>query len=169
MCVCVKLTWLKCICQSIDDHHQDASSLTIIRIDLHCWAYHIFRRYVWLTCQRFQLIILFVYVSFHLAKPKLLELPKKTELVANMTHIFQCNLLAGTQPVTFEWHRDGQPILSSDDNRLKIDSSMKTFSSLSIHMLRPTDAGGYTCRATNAFGSDSSFTVLLVSGLICFL
>ncbi|KAJ6222590.1 hypothetical protein RDWZM_001135, partial [Blomia tropicalis] len=93
------------------------------------------------------------------AKPKLLELNKKIEVLQNMTYFLQCHLISGSKPIFFQWIKNNEK-LSTTDN-IKIDNH-PTLSLLSIKQLNNTDSGTYSCQAQNAFGTDRTSTQLFV-------
>ncbi|KAL1425981.1 hypothetical protein MTO96_018689 [Rhipicephalus appendiculatus] len=70
-----------------------------------------------------------------------------------------CNLASGTPPVTFSWHKDGSDVtnLSKD-----ISYGSNIMSVLAIPSASLDSQGNYTCRAANAYGSDSHTVQLKV-------
>lgn len=111
----------------------------------------------------FLFILFYLFpISFALEKsPKILEVPKQTELLWKTTHVILCNLAAGTKPVFFEWHKDGQKIVANKN--IRIENS--EFSSILMLMnLDSISSGIYNCNARNAFGSDTVTTRIIVKG-----
>ena len=104
---------------------------------------------------------LFIASSSQAIAPKLLDLPKQISLSENRSHIFSCTLSSGSQPIDFEWLKDHRPLLPSID-RYKIDT-VDDLSSLTVRRAQPSDAGLFTCKATNQFGSDSTSSQLLIN------
>lgn len=76
---------------------------------------------------------------------------------------FVCSLRRGSTPVSFEWLKDDQLLKSSP--KIAIGTSEKA-SSLMLESVSVSDAGNYTCRASNNFGSKISTASLLVEGSI---
>ena len=62
-----------------------------------------------------------------------------------------CSVSKGSKPLSFVWLKDGVA-LSQDKYRITNDDD---FSHLKVDPVSATDAGNYTCKASNAFGSDS--------------
>ncbi|KAH9364291.1 hypothetical protein HPB48_008471 [Haemaphysalis longicornis] len=73
-----------------------------------------------------------------------------------------CIASQGAQPLHFAWLKDGRPFAA---NGRKAISKMVTesVSVLTVTDVGPADIGNYTCRATNAAGSDSFTAPLVVS------
>ncbi|RWS11618.1 hemicentin-1-like protein [Dinothrombium tinctorium] len=69
-----------------------------------------------------------------------------------------CSPSRGSQPLTFEWFKNGK-LLRSGEGRIEIEIT-KSFSSLLIERVKRDDEGNYTCSLTNNFGKDTS-TVFL--------
>ena len=92
----------------------------------------------------------------------MLELPKKIELVENMTYILQCTLVSGSKPVTFEWFKDNEKI-SDNDNGVKIEN-LQAISTLSFSEVRRGHEGTYQCLVSSPFGQDSSETRIMING-----
>lgn len=103
--------------------------------------------------------------SFKDKRPKLVDLPIESQSMLNISHVILCNLLQGTQPVHFEWTKNGQ-IIDPDHTKAtnwKIDST-DNFSMLTIPRLDQYDSAIYKCIARNAYGYDSTTTKLRVQG-----
>ncbi len=66
---------------------------------------------------------------------------------------------AGNPPPTVSWLRDGAAVTES--SRVSVDDSGR----LVFTSVFSTDAGGYTCLASNSIGSASANTVLIVLGM----
>ncbi|KAI1289798.1 Hemicentin-2 [Halotydeus destructor] len=64
-----------------------------------------------------------------------------------------CSLSKGTNPVKYAWMRNGSPMQGIDAKIRYIEDLSMT--SLTIEMLKTSDAGNYTCRAENSAGQDS--------------
>ncbi|XP_074605146.1 cell adhesion molecule Dscam1-like [Brevipalpus obovatus] len=87
--------------------------------------------------------------------------PQKLVQKAGQQTYFSCLLQKGSLPVQFEWLHDEKFIQSSPN--IVIDSSKKS-SNLIFESLSASNAGNYTCRASNNFGSDVSTSNLIVEG-----
>ena len=62
----------------------------------------------------------------------------------------------GSEPIRFEWLKDGQPVNMESVNIGRGD----VMSTILFKSLRSTHAGNYSCVASNGFGSDT-FTAQL--------
>ena len=74
-----------------------------------------------------------------------------------------CAAYQGTQPLFFQWSKDGQTITKQTDE-LQIGSLNKMQSILNIQKVKANDSGNYTCSVRNAFGFDSHSISLVVRG-----
>ena len=74
---------------------------------------------------------------------------------------FTCILAKGGLPVEFEWVK-GDDVVQSSKN-IVIEKNQRT-SSLIIQSVMISNSGNYTCKATNAFGSDMFTSQLIVEG-----
>ena len=74
-----------------------------------------------------------------------------------------CTVVKGSDPLLFEWSKNGDNIKTSEVN-YKIDNS-KRFSTLSIERLTRKDSANYGCLVSNNYGSDSQTTLLTVEGM----
>ncbi|KAH9364297.1 hypothetical protein HPB48_008465 [Haemaphysalis longicornis] len=75
--------------------------------------------------------------------------------------IVHCAVLEGAEPLTFVWLKNGARIAPSQKVTLKHHSES---SSLAIANVGAEDIGNYSCTATNAAGSDTVVSQLLVTG-----
>lgn len=102
------------------------------------------------------------YSLDHLA-PKLSSMVNQT--TQNVNSIFQvtCPIQEGSQPLFFEWLRNGQTLKSGPDVSYKIESS-DIISILTIKRIQRSDHANYTCLVRNAFGTDSRTVRLTVKG-----
>ncbi|UXI21386.1 hypothetical protein NH340_JMT07329 [Sarcoptes scabiei] len=111
-------------------------------------------------------------------RPKLMPMPEENHSIQNLSHVFLCNLLHGTQPIQFEWtkngrklsrssshpHENGDHRISNQNPSLNIHTT-NTSSMLTLMNLNSIDSGVYKCLARNSFGFDQSFTKLFVHSL----
>lgn len=67
---------------------------------------------------------------------------------------FSAAIIAGTEPIAFQWQKDG------------VDIAGATGSTYSIPSATVTDAGSYSCAFSNAGGSSSSNSVRLIIGCV---
>lgn len=100
-------------------------------------------------------------------RPKLLDLPIDSQSMIDISHVILCNAVQGTQPIHFEWTKNGNQINNNHTTtkNWKIDSN-DNFSMLTIPRLNQYDSGVYKCIARNAFGFDSTTTKLRVQGKV---
>ncbi|XP_049514067.1 titin-like [Dermacentor silvarum] len=77
------------------------------------------------------------------------------------TLVVSCIAIRGTQPVQFAWSKDGLPVVAG--GRAVTQQLSATLSTLTIPTVAAQDVGNYTCRASNAVGSDSYSAELLVT------
>ncbi|XP_075526204.1 fibroblast growth factor receptor-like 1 [Dermacentor variabilis] len=79
--------------------------------------------------------------------------------------VVHCVAIEGSEPFQFSWSRDGAQ-LPSGDSRVHVKQVSEAVSSLTISKAGAEDIGNYTCVATNAAGSDSATSQLLVTGTV---
>ena len=74
-----------------------------------------------------------------------------------------CSVLSGSQPLFFQWFKNGQLInKQSDENEIKlIDETQSMFK---IKKVTSNDSGNYSCNVKNAFGEDNHTVKLIVKG-----
>ncbi|KAL3203347.1 hypothetical protein MRX96_041929 [Rhipicephalus microplus] len=86
--------------------------------------------------------------------------PKEHPLLETL--VVSCIAIRGTQPVHFAWLKDGRPV-EHGGGRAVAQQLSATLSTLTIPQVTAQDVGNYTCRASNAVGSDSYSAELLVT------
>jgi len=89
---------------------------------------------------------------FETEPPELLKLFDRKNLEEGQKLTVTCSTTKGSKPLTFEWLKDGH-LLAVEKYRINNDED---YSMLKIDSLNSVDGGNYTCKASNAFGSDSS-------------
>ena len=72
-----------------------------------------------------------------------------------------CTVSSGSQPLTFQWLKNGRELTSSSTHLIGTSLSMAT---LEIPKVQEFHDGNYTCRVSNSFGSDSLSAKLEVEG-----
>ena len=79
-----------------------------------------------------------------------------------------CGVQQGSQPLFFEWFKNGQPIKPGPGVKFEFENSKK-FSTLNIERIDKEDAGNYSCLVKNVYGSDSIHVSLTVKGILSFV
>ncbi|XP_064488733.1 cell adhesion molecule Dscam1-like [Ornithodoros turicata] len=72
-----------------------------------------------------------------------------------------CGAAAGATPVNYAWYRDGEPLHAGDTSNISIQK-FGGFSVLEISKASVSQNGNYTCTISNAHGSASASSQLLV-------
>lgn len=93
-----------------------------------------------------------------LVKPKLVPFSKNLDLFQNSTYVLSCNLISGTRPLFFEWHKNGRKLEASE--HIYINNSA-SYSLLTFSQLQSIHSGQYSCTAKNAHGTDLTITQLV--------
>ena len=110
---------------------------------------------------KFILILIFCSISGLASKPKLLSISKELDLLENLSFALQCYVLSGSKPLFFDWFKNGHKLFNS--TKVKIDS-LNSISTLSLSDLHRDDSGVYSCSVKNAFGNDSTSTIINIKG-----
>nr|XP_037290515.1 titin-like [Rhipicephalus microplus] len=76
--------------------------------------------------------------------------------------VVSCVAVEGDAPLRFSWSRDGGA--EGERKRYTVDTLSSHLSSLTIPEVTAQDIGNYTCRVTNAAGTDTFTASLLVRG-----
>ena len=74
-----------------------------------------------------------------------------------------CAIERGSQPLFFQWHKNGHSI-NKQSNQIQINSLGNKQSILTIEKVTSNDSGNYTCEVKNAFGEDTFTSQLIVRG-----
>ena len=98
-----------------------------------------------------------------LSPPKLVPFVNERTQSANTNFQILCSVLEGSQPLFFEWSKNGQPIKSGPNVKYRIENS-EIFSTLIIKSVDRIDSGNYSCLVKNAVGSDSRNILLIIKG-----
>lgn len=113
-----------------------------------------------------QILVPIVFMSVVLVDgiqqhPKLEDVFPTRQLDVGAKFRFMCMVLDGEKPLTFAWYKDGQPQI--DGHGLVINTRVDD-SELILPKISTTDAGKYTCIASNRFGEDAKSSTLMVKG-----
>lgn len=120
-------------------------------------------------------------------KPRLKSFNFESNILDGQTVRVFCQLIDGSQPLSFQWLKNGQPLSSTTSIQHSSSSlpyytssslpsttltnsiDIQTFpdySSLAIYRIdRQRDSGNYTCLVSNSYGSDQYSSLLIVQGL----
>ena len=95
----------------------------------------------------------------------MLPLIKSMDLLEGHNFVISCNIYSGNGPFVFHWFKDDRPFDEHVHHKIDITEN---FSMLTLKNLSKIDAGTYKCQVNNAFGSDSSSSVINIKGLPIF-
>ena len=93
--------------------------------------------------------------------PQILPFLSQFNVGLGKTFKIPCALVMGTEPVDFQWLKNGFEI---EPNSRIFWESKSSNSFLVFKIIQQNDSGNYSCRAQNLFGSDSQSTFLRVQG-----
>ncbi|GFT08373.1 titin [Nephila pilipes] len=85
------------------------------------------------------------------------------ELNEGLRTMVMCGIIDGDRPFEFKWFKDGDPLLLKRDH-FSVESLNEFTSILTIENLNADSNGNYTCRVSNAAGSDEKSDVLTMKG-----
>ena len=111
-------------------------------------------------------IFVFILIT---EKPILVPLIKSVDLFETNIYVYPCTIISGNLPVSFRWFKDDQVINDYDGNNNERQHRIEFFNNLSLLTLKNLtkhDSCTYRCQVDNAFGSDSSISVLKIKGFI---
>ena len=112
----------------------------------------------------FFLLSLLIHInSEKILPPKLIPVINQRTQPARTNFQILCSVLEGSQPLFFEWSKNGQSIKSRPDVKYRIDN-LDMSSTLSIKSIDRIDAGNYSCLVKNSIGSDSQTVLLIIKG-----
>ena len=74
-----------------------------------------------------------------------------------------CYLKEGSQPVKFEWLKNGDKVMSKN-HQYRVDT-LEEESILTIQRISASDNSNFSCTVRNKFGQDTQFTSIFVKGL----
>lgn len=69
--------------------------------------------------------------------------------------------MSGSPPISVAWFRNGLKLVSGEKHQISFSDNLCI---LEVNSLSDSDAGTYTCKATNIAGSDECSAVLTVQG-----
>lgn len=108
----------------------------------------------------FSFIICFVQKL--LDSPILAKIPTPEAYLAGTDFFWFCSVVSGKTPISFEWRKNSE-LLIVKSGKYKIQNQEK-HSLLSIPKIELSEAGLYTCSASNQFGSDNYSIKVIVKG-----
>ncbi|KAF8765095.1 Titin like protein [Argiope bruennichi] len=100
-----------------------------------------------------------------LKPPKIKPFNFSGELSEGLRTMVMCGIIDGDLPFEFSWFKDGTS-LSSERGHFSIETLNEFTSILTIKSLSAGSNGNYTCRVTNAVGSDEKSDVLMMKEVI---
>lgn len=74
--------------------------------------------------------------------------------------VLECKVI-GSPPISVSWFHDGQAITSGEKYQATLTDNT---CSLRVNAVQESDAGNYSCTATNVAGSDECDAYLIVRG-----
>ena len=107
-------------------------------------------------------------MSSYLEPPKLSKVFDRETVSEGTFFSVACTVKSGSQPLFFQWFKDGQAIASQSKD-IQITPLGKMQSILSIENVKAIDSANYTCNAKNDFGEDNHSVRLIVRGKLNYL
>lgn len=98
-----------------------------------------------------------------LETPKLAPSIKEIDLLEGSNFVLSCNVDFGTPPYDIRWFQETRQISESVNKKIDIFGG---FSTLTLKNLSKLDSGIFKCQVNNAFGADSSETVINIKGSV---
>ncbi|XP_044299920.1 pro-neuregulin-1, membrane-bound isoform isoform X6 [Varanus komodoensis] len=99
--------------------------------------------------------------------PKLKEM-KSQESAVGQTLVLRCEASSEHSSLKFKWLKNGKEITKRnrpENIKIKSPKKQKTFSELRISRASLTDAGEYTCKASNRFGNNSTKAQIIITDI----
>lgn len=96
-------------------------------------------------------------------KPIINEFAFPAGLVQGMRFVLMCQVLDGDTPISIGWLRDGRE-LDAAALDLELANLDSLGSSILFRSVQPTQAGNYTCTASNEFGKAAFSAQMSVKG-----
>ena len=96
-------------------------------------------------------------------RPKLVPVLNQRTQSEKTIFQFYCSVLSGSQPLFFEWAKNGLSVKPSPDFKYRIENS-EILSTLTIDQVSVKDSGNYTCSVKNEHGRDSQNVMLTIKG-----
>ena len=103
---------------------------------------------------------------FHVTGQKIPEIKPfhfSGELKTDKRVTLTCSVIDGDPPFQFRWFKDGKEVQQGQNRFFRTQDDL-LISVLIIQKLGPSDNGNYTCRVSNAAGSDEHSESLLLKG-----
>lgn len=95
-------------------------------------------------------------------EPQILPFTFPEEVEAEQLVQVSCAVSKGDVPITFQWYKDGTPIVSS--SKFMINSVASKLSLLLLSSVDAEHSGLYSCLAMNLVGTAESSATLKVKG-----
>ncbi|XP_062985212.1 pro-neuregulin-1, membrane-bound isoform isoform X2 [Elgaria multicarinata webbii] len=105
--------------------------------------------------------------SYNTVPPKLKEM-KSQESAVGQTLVLRCEASSEHSSLKFKWLKNEKEITKRnrpENIKIKSPRKQKTFSELRISKASLTDAGEYTCKASNRFGNDSTKARIIITDI----
>jgi len=105
----------------------------------------------------------FIILFFGTVSPSIIL--EVVDLIVNKTEAASFDCQATGEPVpTFSWYFKNAPLNVADAMKYELRFPLPNLNTLRIDNVQSSDAGIYTCNATNVVSSDTSSGVLTVNG-----
>ena len=105
----------------------------------------------------------FFITNSNCERPKLSPVLNQRTQSENTIFQFYCSVLSGSEPLFFEWAKNGQSVKPNPDVKYRIENS-EISSTLTISKAIQSDQGNYTCSVKNEHGSDAQNVLLTIKG-----
>ena len=99
-----------------------------------------------------------VFSTWPSVAPEIVKAPSPVTVLQGLTAVLSCKVRAYPKAVIV-WRKNGKPL--PQDGRFKVSSNSNK---LQIFGAELSDAGAYTCTATNTLGSDEATIMVVVKG-----
>lgn len=105
-------------------------------------------------------LIFFLSHSDRIVPPSFTRKLKETNGLSGSSVVMECKV-SGSPPISVSWFHEGNEISSGRKYQTTLTDNT---CALTVNMLEESDAGDYTCVATNMAGSDECSAPLTVRG-----